>query len=108
MPAQSVIALGSTFATGRQSLGRDLSTIIDGDCVVQLHISTRRNKIVQVDHRAVFPQKRARAEIASDGLAYDLTSRINSKRLTEAVTRQGSEIRGHPVLPEVRVERPIR
>jgi hypothetical protein len=96
---EGVPALSVQTATGRQSLAADLSTIIDGLCVIQLQTRAWRNKSIQVDHRAVFPQKHSAAgTTAGERLAHHLTPRINGKWLTEAIPGQGSEI-GDDAIP---------
>jgi hypothetical protein len=66
------------------------------------------NQCVQVDDRAVFPQKRALpAEIAGERNAHHLTFGTNSPPLAVTVTIQGYEINSHAVPLEIRVEGPI-
>jgi hypothetical protein len=67
-----------------------------------------RNQGIQIDHRAVFPEKRTpHAPVTRNRNAAYLTSIVDAPRLAVAVPCQESEIRSYAIIPEGCIVRPV-
>src|SRR5260370_21288125 len=95
-------------ASLKHPVAGNLSAIVDADSVNQRESGARRNQRIQIDHRTMLPKKRAPdTAVTRNRNTAHLSQGVDAPCLTEAVRRQGPEIRNNAVFPYRCIVRPI-